>query len=69
MKDLLIRDIDLQRFAEGAETVDEPHKEAADNRQDDSKKAENIISYSEEELQEAVNKAVKEATKVYSYQG
>lgn len=28
-----------------------------------AKKAENIISYSEEELQEAIDKAVKEATK------
>ena len=66
MEDLLIRDINLQRFAEGAEgaeTVDEPSKEAEDVKQDEGKEAENIISYSEEELQEAVNKAVKEATK------
>lgn len=63
MKDLLLRDIDLQRFAEGAEANDEPDKGAEDNKQDEGKDAENIISYSEEELQEAVDKAVKEATK------
>lgn len=63
MKDLLIRDIDLQRFAEGVEANDEPDKGAEDNKQDEGKEAENIISYSEEELQEAVDKAVKEATK------
>lgn len=63
MKDLLLRDIDLQRFAEANETSDEPDKEAEDNKQDEGKEAENIISYSEEELQEAVDKAVKEATK------
>ncbi len=63
MKDLLIRDINLQRFAEANDPVDEPDKGAEDNNQDESKETENIISYSEEELQEAVNKAVKEATK------
>lgn len=63
MKDLFIRDIDLQRFAEANEPVDEPDKGTEDNKQDEGKDTENIISYSEEELQEAVNKAVKEATK------
>lgn len=64
MKDLLIRDINLQRFAEGAEgTEADATKEAEDVKQDEGKETENIISYSEEELQEAVDKAVKEATK------
>ena len=67
MKDLLIRDINLQRFAEGAEgaegTEADITKEADTTKQDEGKEAENIISYSEEELQEAVNNAVKEATK------
>lgn len=64
MKDLLIRDINLQRFADDAEGAEaEPSKEAENTKQEDSKEAENIISYSEEELQEAVDKAVKEATK------
>lgn len=63
MKDLLIRDINLQRFAETNEPVDEPSKEAEENKGEDSKEAENVISYSEEELQEAIDKAVKEATK------
>ena len=61
MKDLLIRDINLQRFAEGAEP--EPAKEAENTKTEEGKETENIISYSEEELQDAVNKAVKEATK------
>lgn len=64
MKDLLIRDIDLQRFAEGAEGAEaDTSKEADTTKQDEGKDTENIISYSEEELQEAVDKAVKEATK------
>lgn len=64
MKDLFIRDIDLQRFAEGAEGAEaDPTKEADTTKQDEGKDTENIISYSEEELQEAINKAVKEATK------
>lgn len=64
MKDLFIRDINLQRFAEGADGAEaEPTKEADTTKQKEGKDNENIISYSEEELQEAVNKAVKEATK------
>ena len=64
MKDLFIRDIDLQRFAEGAEGAEaDPTKEADTTKQDEGKDTENIISYSEEELQEAIDKAVKEATK------
>ena len=64
MKDLFIRDINLQRFAEGADEAEaEPTKEADTTKQEEGKDTENIISYSEEELQEAVNKAVKEATK------
>ena len=64
MKDLLIRDINLQRFAEANEGAEaDTTKEAENTKTEDSKETENIISYSEEELQEAVNKAVKEATK------
>lgn len=62
MKDLFIRDINLQRFAEANEPVDEPSKDAEDVKEE-GKEAENIISYSEDELQEAIDKAVKEATK------
>lgn len=64
MKDLFIRDINLQRFAESAEGAEaDPTKEADTTKQDEGKDDENIISYSEEELQEAIDKAVKEATK------
>lgn len=64
MKDLFLRDINLQRFAETNEGAEaDPTKEADTTKQDEGKDTENIISYSEEELQEAVNKAVKEATK------
>ena len=62
MKDLFIRDINLQRFAEANEPIDDPSKDAEDVKEE-GKDSENIISYSEEELQEAVDKAVKEATK------
>lgn len=62
MKDLFVRDFNLQRFAEEAEAnPTEDTKEA--KPESENKEEEQIISYSEEELHEAIDKAVKEATK------
>lgn len=62
MKDLLLRDIDLQRFSEADEANANSASESQTEANEQEKDAE-IISYSEEELQEAINKAVAEATK------
>lgn len=62
MKDLLLKDIDLQRFSEASETNADSTSESQTDGQEEAKD-EQIISYSEEELQEAINKAVAEATK------
>lgn len=62
MKDLFVRDFNLQRFAEEAEA--NPTEDTNEAKAEaENKEEEQIISYSEEELQEAIDKAVKEATK------
>lgn len=61
MKDLLLRNIDLQRFSEDEGT--DGASENQENTQEENNENEEIVSYSEDELQDAIKKAVKEATK------